>query len=117
MRSDRPRNRRQIDFGGGCGVGSASERGPVVITRNGRAVAVLIGIQDEDEIERLLMAYSPQLRAILDKSRQQIREGQYLSHEEFWAQFKVPQPAKKEPRKARRVTRRVPINDEHNVSR
>ena len=71
-----------------------------MITRNGRAVAVLIGIQDEDEIERLLMAYSPQLRAILDKSRQQIREGQYPSHEEFWAQFNVPQSAKKEPRKS-----------------
>ena len=39
-----------------------SEGGPVVVTRNGKPVAVLIGIQDEDEIERLLMAYSPRLR-------------------------------------------------------
>src|SRR5438128_1663822 len=77
-----------------------SERGPVVVTRNGRAVAVLIGIQDEDEIERLLMARSSQLRNILEKSRQQIRAGQCLSHEEFWAQFKVPQAAKKKTRKS-----------------
>jgi len=76
----------------------SSETSPVVVTRNGRPIAVLIGIQDEDEIERLLMGYSPHLRAILDKSRQQIREGQCLSHEEFWAQFKVPQPSEKEPR-------------------
>ena len=47
----------------------ASEGGPVVVTRNGRAVAVLIGVQDEEEIERLLMAYSPRLRAILEESR------------------------------------------------
>ena len=40
----------------------ASEGGPVVVTRNGRPVAVIVGVQDEDEIERLLMAYSPQLR-------------------------------------------------------
>lgn len=65
----------------------ASEGGPVVVTRNGRPVAVIVGVQDEDEIERLLMAYSPHLRAILERSRQQFREGQWLSEEEFWSQF------------------------------
>ncbi len=64
----------------------ASEAGPVVVTRNGRPVAVIVGVQDEDEIERLLMAYSPRLQAILEKSRKQIREGDVLSHEEFWAE-------------------------------
>ena len=54
---------------------SSEEEGPVVITRNGRPVAVLLGVEDEEEIERLLMAYSPRLRAILDRSRVQIREG------------------------------------------
>jgi prevent-host-death family protein len=53
----------------------ATEGGPVVVTSNGRPVAVIVGVQDEDEIERLLMAYSPQLRAILERSRQQFREG------------------------------------------
>ena len=38
------------------------------------------------EIERLLMAYSPRLQAILEASRKQIREGEVLSHEEFWAE-------------------------------
>ena len=64
-------------------------------TRNGRPVAVIVGVQDEDEIERLLMAYSPQLRAILEKSRQQFRDGQWLGEEEFWAQFDQTQPAKR----------------------
>ncbi len=64
----------------------ASEAGPVVVTRNGKPVAVILGIQDEDEIERLLMAYSPQLRAILERSRHQFRDGQWLSEEEFWSQ-------------------------------
>src|SRR5438128_11817308 len=80
----------------------ASEDGPVVVTRNGRPVAVIVGVQDEDEIERLLMAYSPQLRAILEHSRQQFREGQCLSEEEFWSQLEEPPskgPAK--PRKKR----------------
>ncbi len=57
----------------------ASETGPVVVTRNGKPVAVIVGVQDEDEIERLLMAYSPRLRAILERSRHQFRDGQWLS--------------------------------------
>ena len=72
----------------------ASEGGPVVVTRNGRAVAVIVGVQDEDEIERLLMAYSPHLRAILDRSRKQFREGKSLSEEEFWSQFESAKPSK-----------------------
>jgi prevent-host-death family protein len=81
----------------------ASERGPVVVTRNGRPVAVIVGVQDEDEIERLLMAYSPRLRAILDRSRQQFREGEWLGEKEFWSQFEQAPPAEgsAEPRKKR----------------
>jgi prevent-host-death family protein len=75
----------------------ASDDGPVVVTRNGRPVAVIVGVHDEDEIERLLMAYSPRLKSILDRSRQQIRNGQSLNEEEFWSQFEATRsgPAKK----------------------
>jgi prevent-host-death family protein len=69
-----------------------AEAGPVVVMRNRRPIAVILGVKDEDEIERLLMAYSPQLRAILEKSRQQFRDGQWLSEEQFWAQFEQPEP-------------------------
>jgi prevent-host-death family protein len=72
----------------------ASESGPVVVTRNGRPVAVIVGVQDEDEVERLLMAYSPHLRAILERSRQQFRDGQWLGEEEFWSQFEQAKPSK-----------------------
>jgi prevent-host-death family protein len=64
----------------------SSEGGPVVITRNGKPVAVLLGVQDEQEIERLLLGYSPRLRAILDQSRVQIREGEKVAHEQFWTE-------------------------------
>src|SRR5205823_2149885 len=77
----------------------ASEAGPVVVTRNGKAVAVIVGVQDEDEVERLLMAYSPRLQAILEASRQQIREGNVLSHEEFWAEVEASRAAKRRSRK------------------
>jgi prevent-host-death family protein len=77
----------------------ASEAGPVVVTRNGRPVAVIVGVEDEDEIERLLMAYSPRLQAILAASRQQIRDGEVLSHEEFWAQVEASRASKRRGRK------------------
>jgi prevent-host-death family protein len=86
----------------------ASEGGPVVVTRNGRPVAVIVGVQDEDEIERLLMAYSPCLRSILEHSRKQFRDGQSLNEEEFWSQFEHAQPVERSSRpkkKARRPRR------------
>lgn len=81
----------------------SSEGGPVVVTRNGRPVAVIVGTQDEDEIERLLMAYSPRLRAILERSRQQFREGHWLGEEEFWSQFEHAHPAKRPAKPKKRA--------------
>ena len=74
----------------------ASEAGPVVVTDHGRPVAVLVGIEDEDDVERLLMGCSPQLRAILDRSWQQIQEGQGISHEEFWKRAEARASAKQQ---------------------
>lgn len=36
-----------------------SKKGPVIVTRNGKPVGVLLPMEDEEEIERLLLAYSP----------------------------------------------------------
>ena len=83
----------------------ASEGGPVVVTRNGRPVAVIVGVQDEDEIERLLMGYSPHLRAILERSRQQFRRGEWLSEEDFWAQFEQSQPSQRPGTQKKRAER------------
>ena len=72
----------------------ASADGPVVGMRNDKAVAVLVGMQDEEEIERLLMAYSPRLRAILQQSRRQIEAGNGIAHEQFWAEVEAPKAPK-----------------------
>ncbi len=68
----------------------SSAGGPVVITSNGRPVAVLLGVEDEEEIVRLLFAYSPRLRAILDRSRVQIGKGEYVAHEQLWTEDEPP---------------------------
>ena len=62
----------------------ASATTPVVVTRNGEAVAVLLGVNDDDELERLLLAHSRKLRAILDAADRRIDAGAGISHKEFW---------------------------------
>ncbi|HEX5082449.1 MAG TPA: type II toxin-antitoxin system Phd/YefM family antitoxin [Blastocatellia bacterium] len=64
----------------------AARSGPIVITKNGSAAAVLIAVDDDDELERLLLANSPKLRRILQKSAKSIRAGRGISHEDFWAE-------------------------------
>ena len=63
---------------------NATDQGPVVVTRNGRPKAVLLPITDEEDLERLLLAYSPKLRAILDAARQRIQKGAGIENDEFW---------------------------------
>jgi prevent-host-death family protein len=67
----------------------ASAAGPVVVTRNGKAVAVLLGVEDDEELERLLLAHSRKLRAILDAADRRIGEGAGIGHDEFWQQVEA----------------------------
>jgi len=73
----------------------ASSEGPVVVTRNGSPVAVLLGVSDDDELERLLLAHSRKLGAILDAADRRIEEGAGIEHEEFWEQVKSASPGGK----------------------
>ena len=62
----------------------AKESGPVVVTRNGKAVAVILAPVDDDDLESLLLSRSPRFQALLSKSRKSIKAGGAVSHDEFW---------------------------------
>lgn len=82
-----------------------SEQGAVIVTRNGRPVAALLAVRDDEELERLILAHSPRLRAILETARQQIRAGEGIAHGEFWRAMEKEAPAKvRRKSKARHVT-------------
>jgi prevent-host-death family protein len=68
--------------------------GPVIITRNGKAVAVLLAPKNEEDLERLIWARSPRFQALLEKSRQSIKAGRGVSHNEFWKTMAQRQKAK-----------------------
>jgi antitoxin (DNA-binding transcriptional repressor) of toxin-antitoxin stability system len=56
----------------------------VIVTRNGKPVAVILAVDDEDELERLILAYSPRFQHILSTARREIRETGGIPHEDFW---------------------------------
>ena len=66
------------------GYVKASEEGPVVVTKNGKPVALLLSVKDEEEIERLLLAYSPKFKSIMHVAERQVREGKRIKHDDFW---------------------------------
>ena len=65
----------------------ASETGPIVVTKNGKPVALLLAVHDEDEIERMVLAYSPKFHSILQTAEKQIRAGKGIRHEDFWREI------------------------------
>jgi prevent-host-death family protein len=62
----------------------AEKEGPIIITRNGKAVAVIIAPLDDDDLESLILARSPRFQALIDRSRKSIKSGKGLSSEQFW---------------------------------
>lgn len=62
----------------------ASEEELVVITRNGKAIAVLLPVEDDNELERLVLAYSKHFQNILQTARKEIADGKGIVHEDFW---------------------------------
>ena len=69
----------------------------MVVTRSGKAVAVLLAVTDDEELERLVLAHSPKFQSLLDKSRRQIEETGGIPHEQFWQEvenecYKGPSP-------------------------
>lgn len=86
-----------------------AETGPVVVTKNGRAVAVLVGVSNDDEVDQLLLAHSRKLHEILSAADQRLSSGRGLGHDEFWQQVDaapkaaaVSRPARKKPTTSRK---------------
>lgn len=80
---------------------AASREQPVLITRHGKPVAVLLAVQDKAEAEHLAGARSRSLRSIFEEAHEQIRKGRGIPHDQFW----------REVEQSRRRKRPVPSRD------
>src|SRR3989475_12535979 len=76
--------------------------GPIVITRNGKAVALLLAPYDDDDLERLMLARSPRFQALLNRSRKSIKEGRGLSENAFWDAVRKRAQQRKRAKESRR---------------
>ena len=83
-----------------CGV-----EGPLVITRNGKAAAVLLVPYDDDDLERLMLGRSSRFQAMLNRSRQSIKKGKGLSEKAFWDAVRKRAQKRKSAAEGRRRTR------------
>jgi prevent-host-death family protein len=81
-----------------CGV-----EGPIVITRNGKAVAVLLVPYDDDDLERLMLGRSPRFQALLNRSRKSFADGKGLSEKAFWEGVRSRAKARKAAGGSRRT--------------
>ena len=62
---------------------------PLIVTKNGRPVALMMGISDEDDLERIILAISPKFQTLLDKAEHRIHETGGMSHDDVWAQIEA----------------------------
>ena len=58
----------------------------VMLIQNGRPVAVVMPIEDDD-LERLKFEQSPEFIASIAKAREQVRRGECITHEELLAEL------------------------------
>jgi prevent-host-death family protein len=72
----------------------ASREQPVLVTRNGKPVAVLLAVDDKAEAERLA-AGPRKLRSIFAEASEQIRRGAGIPHDEFWRQVRQSRRSKR----------------------
>jgi prevent-host-death family protein len=84
--------------------------GPIVITRNGKAVAVLLAPANDDDLERLLVGRSPQFQALLQRSRESLDAGQGLPEAKFWKAVKKRSATRKPVAAAKRKPKARPTS-------
>ncbi len=73
----------------------ASREQPVLITRNGKPVAVLLAVQDKAEAEQLALGRTRTLPSILQEAHEQIETGQGIPHDQFWQEVEQARPEKR----------------------
>ena len=74
---------------------NACQESPVVVTKNGKPVAMLVPVQDDDDLDSLILTHNPRLLAIIEEGYKSVKETGGIPHKEFWAQVKKRRARKK----------------------
>jgi prevent-host-death family protein len=76
----------------------ASRDQPVLITRNGKPVAILLAVQDKAEAEQLANGRSRTLRSVFEEAHEQLETGGGIPHDQFWLEVEQSRRAKRPAR-------------------
>jgi len=74
----------------------ASREQPVLVTRSGKPVAVLLAVQTQAEAEQLALGRVRSLRSILQEAHEQIQQGEGIPHDQFWREVEESRRAKRQ---------------------
>lgn len=74
----------------------ASQEQPVLVTRNGKPVAVLLAVDNQAEAEQLARGRVRSLRSILQKAHKQLQQGKGIPHDQFWQEVEQSRRAKRQ---------------------
>jgi prevent-host-death family protein len=89
----------------------ASREEPVLITRNGKPVAVLFAVQDKAEAEQLAVSRTRSLRSIFEEAHEQIQKGSGVPHDQFWREVEQRRAKRPAPSRRRRAkTEKTGVN-------
>ena len=62
-----------------------AQAGPIIVTKNGKPVVLMVQIKDEEDLDRLLLAHSPTFQALLDTAEQRIQDTGGIGHKDVWS--------------------------------
>ena len=85
----------------------ASREQPVLVTRNGKPVAVLVAVQDKAEAEQVASGRSRSLRSVLEEGHEQIQKGGGIPHAQFWGEVEESRRAKRPARSRKKEAPRA----------
>ena len=83
----------------------ASRHQPVLITRKGKPVAVLLAVDDKADAERLV-GRSRSLRSIFQEAHEQLEKGGGIPHDQFWRKVAQNRRAQRRAR-AKEITHKA----------
>ena len=84
----------------------AAKESAIVVTRNGKPVALLTSILEEDDLDSLLLTHDRKFVRLLAEARERVRSGQYLTNEQFWRELGRRRTARSSSSRRTRTTRR-----------
>lgn len=70
-----------------------NRRDAVVVTRHGKPISALVPLDSGADLERLSLSANPRFRAILERSRAEVRAGRVTSSAEVRRQFGLKRKA------------------------